>query len=100
MRRKHPIRNLRHKTNKQLSKTKRNHNDVTNLSLEDGQGILTLVSMNVDDARTHQKRTEIINRIHNLNTEIAHIQETHDASTTKTQLNEYIIPRKSNSRMQ
>ena len=47
--------------------------------------------MDVDDVRTRQKRTAIINRIHNLNTDKACIQETQDAITAKTQKNEYII---------
>ena len=47
--------------------------------------------MNVDYMRTRQKRTEIIKRIHNLNTDISRIQETHDAIAAKTKINEYIL---------
>ena len=90
-RKKTTLQNIRRQENKQLPKTKRNDNATTNLSLEGGQRRLALVSMNVDDVRTHQKRTEIINRIRNLNTDIACIQETNDAITTKTQIGEYII---------
>ena len=68
-----------------------NRKETTNLCLKSGQGRLTLVSMIVGDIRTRQKRTAIINRIHNLKTDIARIQETHGAITTKTQPNEYII---------
>ena len=70
---------------------KRNRGGMASLSLEDGQRRLTLVSMNVDDVRTHQERTEIVNRIRKLNKDIGCIQETNDAITTKTQHSEYII---------
>ena len=62
---------------------KRGIAEITNFGLADGKRRLTLVSMDADDTRTHHKRTEIINRIHNLNTDIACEQETHDAITTK-----------------
>ena len=47
--------------------------------------------MNVEDIRTRQKRPVTINRIRNLYTDIACVQETHDTITTKTQINEYVI---------
>ena len=39
----------------------------------------------------HARRTGIMNRIDQLGADIACVQETNDAVTTKTQLNEYII---------
>ena len=47
--------------------------------------------MNVGDMVTHNKRLEILSRIHDLNDDIAFIQETHDVITAKSQLEGYVI---------
>ena len=70
---------------------KQNHTETTNISLEDGQRRRTIVSVNVDDMWTHNKRLEIISRIRNINADIAGIKETHDVPTTKSQLDGYVI---------
>ena len=70
---------------------KRSRAEMTNIGLTDGKRRLTLVSTNADDMSTHRKRTAVINRIRNSNADIACIQDTHDAITTKKQLIKYII---------
>ena len=64
---------------------------MTNIGLTDDERRLTLVAMNVDAARTNQKRNGVILRNRNLNADVSCILATHDAITSKTQLGEYII---------
>ena len=54
------------------------------------QGIV-LVATNVDDASTHNERTEIVSRINRLNADIAFIQETNGEITTTSNMEGYAI---------
>ena len=82
---------IRRITNKQLSKTKRNPAETTNISLSGGQGETKFVSTNVDDAGARAKRVQIMNRISHIGADTARIQDTHGAITTTSNVARYVI---------
>ena len=68
----------------------RNHTETTNIILADGHRMVVLASIDVEAMRTHNKRTEI-NRTNRPNADIACIHEKHDAITTASNMEAYII---------